>query len=122
MFRKFSQDDTERFDETVRNEVHRGLYCSACRSFITDPRSSLAIHGSQRHTRTNPAQLTFTIGCFKEASGCRETGVPTEEHSWFPGYRWRIALCANCGKHLGWSFLGAVDRFYGLIVNALFEK
>lgn len=27
-----------------------------------------------------------------------------EEHSWFPGYAWRLAVCPQCGAHVGWSF------------------
>ncbi|XP_020619379.1 protein cereblon-like isoform X3 [Orbicella faveolata] len=31
-------------------------------------------------------------------------GEAFEEHSWFPGYAWRIAVCPQCGAHMGWSF------------------
>ncbi|CAH3015277.1 unnamed protein product [Porites evermanni] len=31
-------------------------------------------------------------------------GEAFEEHSWFPGYAWRIAVCPRCGSHMGWSF------------------
>ncbi len=27
-------------------------------------------------------------------------GRPTAEYSWFKGYAWTIAVCANCGTHL----------------------
>lgn len=27
-----------------------------------------------------------------------------EEHSWFPGYAWRLAVCPQCGAHMGWTF------------------
>lgn len=32
------------------------------------------------------------------------TGSPSSEDSWFPGYSWTIAYCANCSAHLGWRF------------------
>lgn len=31
-------------------------------------------------------------------------GEAVEEHSWFPGYAWRIAVCPQCGAHMGWAF------------------
>jgi cereblon len=31
-------------------------------------------------------------------------GVPSSEHSWFPGYQWTIASCGTCGTHMGWRF------------------
>ncbi|XP_022788151.1 uncharacterized protein LOC111328060 isoform X3 [Stylophora pistillata] len=33
---------------------------------------------------------------------CPQTAF--EEHSWFPGYAWRVAVCPQCGAHMGWSF------------------
>jgi len=32
---------------------------------------------------------------------------------------WQIADCGACGVHLGWSFTGASERFYGLILDRL---
>ena len=40
-----------------------------------------------------------------------QTGEAIEEHSWFPGFAWKIALCPHCGMHLGWTFY-AVDKEY----------
>ena len=122
MLRKFSEDETLGFDQAVRTEARRGLFCAACLGFITEPALSLEIGGAHLHTCTNPARLTFTIGCYSDAPGCRRSGRPIAEFTWFEGYCWRLALCAACGRHLGWHFRGSRDSFFGLIVRQLLEK
>lgn len=122
MLRKFSEDEAFQLEQAVHIEAQRGLYCANCLGFITEPGSSMEIQGSHLHTCTNPAQLTFTIGCFSDAPGCNQYGEPTADHTWFTGYRWNVALCAACSKHLGWIFHGPVHQFYGLIVRELVEK
>ena len=37
-------------------------------------------------------------------------GVPSSEHSWFPGYQWTIASCGTCGTHMGWRFTPEPDQ------------
>lgn len=122
MLKKFSEDEDLQFERALPVEEKRGLFCSACLGFVTDVTFSLQIGGAHLHTCTNPARLTFTIGCFRDAPGCRSSGVPTPEFTWFPGYSWSLALCSACGKHLGWHFQGSANRFYGLIVSELEEK
>ncbi|XP_032240211.1 uncharacterized protein LOC5514702 [Nematostella vectensis] len=39
-----------------------------------------------------------------DAANIKQQGGAFTEHSWFPGYAWRIAVCPRCGAHLGWSF------------------
>lgn len=34
----------------------------------------------------------------------RTAGAPSEEFSWFPGYRWTVCVCARCSQHVGWRF------------------
>jgi hypothetical protein len=100
----------------------RRLYCAACRHPITHQDERISVQGGIEHVFTNPYGLTFRIACFREAAGCRETGVATAEHTWFRGYRWRIALCGACGVHLGWSYASGADRFHGLIVDRLTSR
>ncbi len=96
------------------------LCCSACGHVITSAKERFPVRGSQTHRCTNPMGLAFCIGCFREAPGCAVVGQPTQEHTWFPGHAWRIALCANCHGHLGWRFQArGDDRFFGLILDRL---
>ncbi len=96
------------------------LRCSDCRHEITSIDAKSSALGAHEHRCTNPHGITYHIGCFSEAPGCVEIGDTTEDFSWFPGYRWRIALCANCQTHLGWGFRArSGDRFFGLILDRL---
>ena len=122
MFKKFEDHETESVQGIDTRLPDDGLYCVHCETHITDKVHKIDRQGAHRHTCTNPAQLTFNIGCFKAAPGCTQVGIPTSDHSWFNGYRWCIALCAGCQKHLGWHFVGTGDRFHGLILSELMER
>jgi hypothetical protein len=120
-------DATAVLEEEVGTEEDNGdhgapLRCAACLNAITRPVLRISVHGAHRHEKTNPAGLIFDIGCFTAAPGCAETGQPTPEWSWFPGFEWRFAECARCGAHIGWSYRDrAGNRFFGLILARLRE-
>ena len=114
--RKEKKTATRAEDEARRE---KRLYCVACRHLVTHQDERITVSGSHEHTCTNPAGLTFTIGCFREAGGCVAVGEPTTEHTWFDGYEWRVALCAKCERQLGWRFQAPADYFHGLIVDRL---
>ena len=97
----------------------RVWHCVACNWQITGEEERIAIAGDSVHRRINPMGIEFEFGCFGTAPGCRTVGEETSEHSWFVGYRWRVALCGRCHTHLGWRFQSAADRFYGLIVGRM---
>jgi hypothetical protein len=100
-------------------EKGRRLFCAACRHPVTHQDERIEVHGRHMHTCTNPYGFTYTFGCFREAPGCVARDEPTAEHSWFRGYAWQIALCANCHNHLGWRFVSSGDYFFGLILERL---
>jgi len=100
----------------------RGLFCRACREWITAEGESVSVEGSSVHRRVNPAGVEFEFGCFRDAPGARVAGTPTAEHSWFPGYAWSFALCGGCLTHLGWFFEGAGPPFHGLILERLTQE
>jgi hypothetical protein len=101
---------TAGLDDTVR--------CGACRHDITQHRLAIRVNGSHAHTFRNPAGWSYRIGCFRDAAGAAPLGESTVEHTWFPGYAWRLAHCGGCGRHLGWWFLGT-DAFAGLVLTRL---
>lgn len=98
------------------------IICKNCQNILTKSSNKIVVNGSHRHIFANPHGLVFEIGCFSDVSGCGHAGVPTSEFSWFSGYKWRIAVCANCIAHLGWGFSGGESGiFHGLILNHIAE-
>lgn len=98
------------FDEAVR--------CSACGHEVAHPGDAIRVEGAHEHRFRNPAGWSFQVVCFKFAPGCAARGAPVDEHSWFAGHTWRLALCSACGQHLGWWFEGR-SSFAGLIRTRL---
>ena len=105
------RDATTRDDESLR--------CAICGHRITDRAYRTEMSGAHEHTFVNPAGFTFRIGCFVAAPGCKYAGATSEAFSWFPGWRWQIALCGRCHGHVGWIFRLGGDQFHGLILAAL---
>lgn len=108
-------------EKKKQRERKKNLLCRLCGEVITSEDNRVSINGAHIHTRQNPADVMFTFACFDTAPGCRVWGRATQDHTWFGGYNWQIALCAGCGEHLGWSFKNS-SRFYGLIVERLTDK
>lgn len=122
LFDKLSTEGiTKIFSEQKVDDIDPGevLKCVMCGNKITAASFQISINGSHIHTYTNPAEITFCIGCFSGAWGCKNLGQDTVEHSWFAGYSWRYCNCSSCNEHLGWVFSAHTDRFYGLILNRL---
>lgn len=95
------------------------VLCGACSAFIARVQDAIAVAGQHSHVCVNPDGIAFDIACYRHAAGCRQLGEPQAFWSWFAGYGWRFALCASCGIHLGWGFLGDRDHFFGLIRDRL---
>jgi hypothetical protein len=103
----------------TKPKKEKRLFCAACRHPVTHQDERIPVQGAHEHRCTNPHGITYRIGCFRVAPGCTAIGAATTEYTWFPGYAWRIALCANCRAHLGWRFQSQEDYFHGLIMARL---
>ncbi len=111
-------DQASELEDALFTARIKRLLCRYCRCIITDDDQKTTREGQFIHYRTNPAGVAFEFGCYVDALGCSTLGEVTTEHTWFPGYSWKLAVCQGCGEHLGWLFKGD-DSFYGLIQDRL---
>jgi len=95
--------------------------CRQCLARITTTAARTELNGQHKHVFFNPHGLVYEVCCFRVAPGCAHVGSATAEFTWFPGYAWRVAVCAACHTHLGWRFTSADSAFFGLICDALVE-
>lgn len=110
-----SQNTSIELEETTDVQEQRDVRCKNCEHVITS--RSLAIEPHE-HTFRNPGGYSFHVVCYSDAPGALVTGSPTTDASWFAGYAWTFAVCAQCHNHLGWWYTGK-DRFAGLIATRL---
>ena len=102
------------------------LVCLDCRAVITSRESALSLdRESPERVLFNPAGIVMRVLTVRHATGLELVGGRTDEFTWFDGYTWRIALCRDCGQHLGWLYEALDDRtpasFWGLLVERLSE-
>lgn len=104
----------------TQTHQEKPLRCAVCGHAVTYEAQRISVQGSHEHLRRNPHGLSFRFGCFAWAPGCAKLGEAISEYTWFQGFRWRIAACAQCREHLGWSFSGrGGEGFYALILARL---
>ena len=100
-------------------EPERLVLCRDCGATLTRESEAMEVGGCHDHTFRNPAGYSFHLQCFGRAEGCSALGPATTAATWFAGCAWRVVVCASCQQHLGWSFQGADQSFYGLIATRL---
>ena len=125
LFDKLSYEEaTKLLSEEKLDDVDPGeiLNCARCGNRVTARGFETSVNGSHVHSCINPAEITYRIGCFSGAWGCKLLGQDSIEYTWFRGYTWRIGNCSACSEHLGWAFSAATDRFYGLILEKLIPQ
>ena len=88
--------------------------CAWCLNRVASEKDRCFHEGDSEFSFKNPQGVRFTIFIFSRTIGCRQTGVPTLEHTWFPGHAWSYCVCDRCRMHLGWCYTGPTE-FVGLI-------
>ncbi len=109
----------EEEDDVRLREGRHPILCRRCGQEITLAEYAVTVSGRHEHTFTNPAGVTFQIGCFSTAGGCAVYGAPVFEFTWFPGFAWSVCLCSNCMLHMGWFYQSIEEGFFGLITTNL---
>ncbi len=111
-----------KYKEKPREEFSRqqNYCCAICRHILTSSAAALVKDGNHFHDRVNPDGRRFLIACFREAPGCQISGHPVMANSWFDGYYWSFALCANCSCQVGWHYTGD-EEFYGLMIEQIVD-
>ena len=112
---------SQKHDYDERIEENKKLFCTFCKSHITDLDAVISINGAQSHTFSNPAGFIYSINCFQSAPGCQTAGESSSEYTWFSGYEWQIAICHSCREQLGWLFSNG-QQFYALIADRLTQQ
>ena len=103
---------------TAAGDPEGDWLCAWCLNRVTNEKDRFQYGGQDEFAFVNPAGVRFDIITFTQTLGCRETGTPTLEHTWFPGHAWSFCQCDRCGQHLGWYYAGPHD-FVGLIRNRI---
>ncbi len=103
-------------DRTVeaRSDPAGDWLCAWCLNRVTNEKHRFQYDGKDEFVFTNPTGVRFEIITFAHTFGCRKSGAPTLEHTWFPSHAWSFCQCDRCGQHLGWFYQGP-SEFVGLI-------
>ncbi|XP_025208346.1 protein cereblon homolog [Melanaphis sacchari] len=123
--------DTNIHSEDLSKTVNDYFLCRHCGTDIS-PLSSLISIDSPAASKSRVSQLfglknvkvqtvknslhsQFEILTLSKTL-CVGKGNWQTEDSWFPGYVWKVCVCAKCGRHIGWMFeplhLATSDKIY----------
>jgi hypothetical protein len=103
---------------TAPGDTANDWLCAWCQNRVASEKARFPYNGKGEFTFRNPEGIRFEIITFSRTLGRKESGVPTLEHTWFPGYAWSYCQCAKCGHHLGWYYAGKTE-FAGLIISRI---
>jgi hypothetical protein len=102
------------------------LVCRSCGASITDRELAFSPDGQPpERVFFNPAGLVMRVLTVRGAGNLALVGDRVAEFTWFPGFTWRVAVCAACATHLGWLYEtveGAEPAlFWGFLLERLAE-
>lgn len=114
-----ARDQSRRGETTEEEMPGRALLCRRCRTKVSHE-SELFAFGADSAVRifANAAGLLREVFTARRAQRLTFVGPPTTEFTWFAGYGWEAAFCAECESHLGWRFsrpTGTPAEFFGLL-------
>jgi hypothetical protein len=117
-FASATATQTESRTVTSLGDVKNDWLCAWCLNRVASEKDRFNYSGKDEFTFSNPEGMRFGIITFSRTLGCQQAGVPTLEHTWFPGHTWSYGRCDRCGQHLGWYYDGQYE-FVGLIKSRI---
>jgi hypothetical protein len=102
----------------------KAFKCTGCLHLITHSDRLIRVIGTDRHSFVNPAGVECDFYTFSTCAGAVALGEETTAHTWFVGYRWRMAFCGECARHLGWHYVclsqsALPHDFWGILVSRM---
>ena len=101
-----------------KKEETRFYLCRQCSNPIANIGDEVSIGDIPIDTmQLNPHGFIHEIFTIRSAFHVIIVGSPVPADSWFPGYMWRLCICAECMLHLGWSYQNYTQDaivFFGL--------
>ena len=113
-----AEPTTETQVATSLGDTEGDWLCAWCLNRVALDRDRFKFDGEDEFTFASPEGIAFEIIIFSQTLGCRQAGLPTLEHTWFPGHAWSFCQCDRCHLHLGWYYIGPHD-FAGLITDRI---
>ncbi len=113
-----AQPELEARSLTATCDEEGDWLCALCLQAVANERDRFSYNGQDEFNFANPDGFRFEIITFSETRGCRQSGIPTLDYTWFAGHAWSFCQCAECGQHLGWYYSGQ-HQFAGLIKERL---
>lgn len=104
------------------------LNCSNCSRLVAHRKDVFSMSAcGPMAAYVNPGGIVHETLTLHKAHSLFLAGVPSEQDSWFPGYKWTICHCRGCSRHMGWKFTATTpdlkpQAFWGLTRSALQSK
>ena len=122
---KTSTPTKTKFENSEDKEEERFYLCRQCKNPIAKIGDEVSIGDIPIETmQINPHGYIHEIFTVRSAFDVILAGPPVPADSWFPGYMWRLCLCAQCTLHLGWSYQNYNEDaivFFGLRLGSVKE-
>jgi hypothetical protein len=81
---------------TVLGDAGGDWLCAFCHNRVASENDRFEYDGQDEFSFVNPDGMRFEIITFSRTLGCARSGLPTLDHTWFPGHSWSFCQCARC--------------------------
>ena len=95
-----AEPESEKVTAAAVADAEGDWLCAWCLNRVANETDRFAFNGEDQFTFSNPQGIRFEIFTFSQTLGCRQSGAPTLDNTWFPGHAWSYCQCDRCGQLL----------------------